>query len=497
MANIQQQNAAAQQQQLQQQQFQQHIAQQLQLQQQQQAQAQALFQNQLMAAQNGNIQQVVLQQHPNQLPTVTVGTVPISQANAVKQAQVMTSQTIPTSIAPTQNTTSVAGQMTSDTSNSILAPLTSPQIPIQPPQNPLVAMKTLSASPMSNIGQKEKADVGTESIARSSPVKRPAEESKTNESKKTAVEEKKEESVSTTSPTKTPAASPSTTNSSTKPPAVSSPLALQNGEAESKKATNGNLSMLKNEVPKAMVKPNVLTHVIEGFVIQESNEPFPVTRQRYSEKENDEPAKKKQATEENKVESAKVNGESSGTSTPNVSSSTSTPLPTDMVACEQCGKQEMRSKLKKKRFCSMACARSRKSTSTDGSPSTAVSNSNSISNGTTEEKIQVPSSPAPSEKLKTDIENGDLPPIEEHIMMKWSVTQVCDFIKNLPGCSDYAEDFRLQEIDGQALLLLKENHLVSAMNMKLGPALKIVNKIESMRVSQDGDNPTETPPEQQ
>lgn len=31
-----------------------------------------------------------------------------------------------------------------------------------------------------------------------------------------------------------------------------------------------------------MIKPNVLTHVIEGFVIQEANEPFPVTRQRYT-----------------------------------------------------------------------------------------------------------------------------------------------------------------------------------------------------------------------
>lgn len=78
--------------------------------------------------------------------------------------------------------------------------------------------------------------------------------------------------------------------------------------------------------------------------------------------------------------------------------------------------------------------------------------------------------------------------------MKWSVAQVCDFIKNLPGCTDYAEDFKLQEIDGQALLLLKENHLVSAMNMKLGPALKIVNKIESMRGASDD---TETPPDQQ
>lgn len=56
-----------------------------------------------------------------------------------------------------------------------------------------------------------------------------------------------------------------------------------------------------------------------------------------------------------------------------------------------------------------------------------------------------------------------------------------EFIKNLPGCQDYAGDFELQEIDGQALMLLKADHLMSAMSMKLGPALKICAKIEAMR----------------
>lgn len=62
------------------------------------------------------------------------------------------------------------------------------------------------------------------------------------------------------------------------------------------------------------------------------------------------------------------------------------------------------------------------------------------------------------------------------------VSEVCDFIRNLPGCADYAEDFAIQEIDGQALMLLKEDHLMSAMSIKLGPALKIVARIDSMRV---------------
>jgi len=38
-----------------------------------------------------------------------------------------------------------------------------------------------------------------------------------------------------------------------------------------------------------------------------------------------------------------------------------------------------------------------------------------------------------------------------------------------------------QEIDGQALMLLKADHLMSAMAIKLGPALKICSAIDAMR----------------
>ena len=39
----------------------------------------------------------------------------------------------------------------------------------------------------------------------------------------------------------------------------------------------------------------------------------------------------------------------------------------------------------------------------------------------------------------------------------------------------------MQEIDGQALMLLKADHLMSAMAIKLGPALKICSAIDAMR----------------
>lgn len=64
---------------------------------------------------------------------------------------------------------------------------------------------------------------------------------------------------------------------------------------------------------------------------------------------------------------------------------------------------------------------------------------------------------------------------------RWSVEEVYEFIASLQGCQEIAEEFRSQEIDGQALLLLKEEHLMSAMNIKLGPALKICAKINVLK----------------
>ncbi len=67
------------------------------------------------------------------------------------------------------------------------------------------------------------------------------------------------------------------------------------------------------------------------------------------------------------------------------------------------------------------------------------------------------------------------------IIFSDKVQDVYEFVRNLQGCTEYADEFRSQEIDGQALMLLKEDHLMSAMNMKLGPALKICNKINALR----------------
>ncbi|MEQ2207338.1 hypothetical protein XENOCAPTIV_010730, partial [Xenoophorus captivus] len=60
------------------------------------------------------------------------------------------------------------------------------------------------------------------------------------------------------------------------------------------------------------------------------------------------------------------------------------------------------------------------------------------------------------------------------------LTRLVDFLLGL-GCEELAAQFLSQEIDGQALLLLREDHLISTMNIKLGPALKICASINSLR----------------
>lgn len=72
---------------------------------------------------------------------------------------------------------------------------------------------------------------------------------------------------------------------------------------------------------------------------------------------------------------------------------------------------------------------------------------------------------------------------DELPLAKWTVQDVCDYIKNLPGGIDVVDEFLTQEIDGQALLLLNESHLVNLLNVKLGPALKIIQQINALKAS--------------
>ena len=67
-------------------------------------------------------------------------------------------------------------------------------------------------------------------------------------------------------------------------------------------------------------------------------------------------------------------------------------------------------------------------------------------------------------------------------MIKWTAMEVFDYINKIAGCSDYAKQFRDEEIDGQALLLLRVEHMIHTMNLKLGPALKIASHLRLIKL---------------
>ncbi|XP_069848064.1 sterile alpha motif domain-containing protein 7 [Dipodomys merriami] len=77
------------------------------------------------------------------------------------------------------------------------------------------------------------------------------------------------------------------------------------------------------------------------------------------------------------------------------------------------------------------------------------------------------------------ITTGENMSLEEDIQT-WTVDDVHNFIRNLPGCSDYAQVFKDHAIDGETLPLLTEEHLRGTLGLKLGPALKIQSQVSQL-----------------
>ncbi|XP_057176121.1 polyhomeotic-like protein 2 isoform X2 [Triplophysa rosa] len=276
--------------------------------------------------------------------------------------------------------------------------------------------------------------------------------------------------------------------------------------------------------PKAIVKPQILTHVIEGFVIQEGAEPFPVER----------PSLLLENLKKQNQTSHTTDAEMEDLSQQELMNQDGEPV----LSCEFCGSVDLASNFKRsKRFCSMVCAKRYNVGCTKRMglfPSKAnletlkKQRASDINhqNNSTDIKKQNPSalaatgasmlSPHPSHpshggsSLCSDMssydepvsplsaassgaqrlpneERSELPFLTQHFLasdpIKWNVEDVYEFICSLQGCQEIAEEFRSQEIDGQALLLLKEDHLMSTMNIKLGPALKIFDQINMLKDS--------------
>ncbi|CAL9704587.1 unnamed protein product [Knipowitschia caucasica] len=311
----------------------------------------------------------------------------------------------------------------------------------------------------------------------------------------------------------------------------------------------------ESKPPQAIVKPQVLTHVIEGFVIQEGAEPFPVCVERLPILI-DSPTKHDQQLSSDPDKSPVSNAGNSDSEPEDVGPPEKEQEP--KLTCEYCGWVDFAFTFKgSRRFCSTPCAKrynvgcskrvglfhpdrskSRWRRRPPGrppldakkrklSPAPKQTQGGSVSSPHASQPSQEESSPcsdmssfeeAPSPLSAAS--SGPLPPAAAQAPApptvhrqpsrnlepepssspsrdaqapiqssgpndptKWNVREVYNFIRSLPGCQEIAEEFRSQEIDGQALLLLKEDHLMSTMNIKLGPALKIFARINSLKDS--------------
>ncbi|XP_029686675.1 polyhomeotic-like protein 2 isoform X1 [Takifugu rubripes] len=288
--------------------------------------------------------------------------------------------------------------------------------------------------------------------------------------------------------------------------------------------------------PFEPITTHVLTHLVEGFVIQEGLEPFPVhpssLEKQASPSDSQEIATNLASVEEesplaaNQSISSDSEMESNG---PAVDVAEHGESVGGVLRCEYCGSRGYACAfLSSKRFCSMTCGRrfskhikllrtGRWGHRATGRRERPPSRVNGVSREHFLKRIyrsgkarkdqeQEDEAPAPmttrlrkqaerqreKQREKETEEREPEGQITETISISdegeedrrpshWGVEQVFSYINSLPGGEDVAEEFRSQEIDGQALLLLTEDHLVSTMNLKLGPALKLHAYINSLK----------------
>uniref|UniRef100_A0A3Q3GLD8 Polyhomeotic homolog 2b (Drosophila) n=1 Tax=Labrus bergylta TaxID=56723 RepID=A0A3Q3GLD8_9LABR len=314
------------------------------------------------------------------------------------------------------------------------------------------------------------------------------------------------------------------------PPGTPPPAMTSGNESEAPTVTGSTPQNGENKPPQAIVKPQVLTHVIEGFVIQEGAEPFPVERLPIL---IDSP-KKLDHQLSSDPDKTPVSNAANSDSEPEDMNEPEMDTAEPKLTCEYCGWVDFAYKFKgSKRFCSMVCAkrynvgctkriglfRPERSKPTNRwrrrsqgrpsieakkqklSPSPQQTQGGSVSSPHPSQPSQEESSPCsdmssyeePPSPLSAassgpPVLSGrdDPSPCQRFISndpTRWNVEEVYEFIRSLPGCQEIADEFRSQEIDGQALLLLKEDHLMSTMNIKLGPALKIFARINMLKDS--------------
>ena len=65
--------------------------------------------------------------------------------------------------------------------------------------------------------------------------------------------------------------------------------------------------------------------------------------------------------------------------------------------------------------------------------------------------------------------------------LKWDTEEMAVWIENFPGCSEIGKLVRREEIDGQTFISFTRKDLQEHLNVKMGPAIKVYDKIRQLR----------------
>lgn len=69
-------------------------------------------------------------------------------------------------------------------------------------------------------------------------------------------------------------------------------------------------------------------------------------------------------------------------------------------------------------------------------------------------------------------------------LQAWTIEDVGDFLTAL-GYEAYLDRFVEHEIDGKALSLVKDHHLLMTLKLRLGPTLKICEHVNAIKATEE------------
>jgi hypothetical protein len=273
--------------------------------------------------------------------------------------------------------------------------------------------------------------------------------------------------------------------------------------------------------PKTMKSHVTLTHVIDGYVIKESSKPFPVKPVKtdlYVDQSNLETINNEHEQSTNKLYDTEIKCILCGNENDNeiINGKHSSSF------CKSCNKNKEQSLTNSK---NISFENNKEETSNNNNNNNNNSNINLNSSSTSvkqnrkknkslQEKLNtlsqnlptpLPQSAVVSETLPIQSSTSGSPKKVQSVSTQplfnisnnlsftnieqqypsgdpteWSCDDVFQFVKCVSGIH-VAELFKAQEVDGSALSLIRDDHLVNTMQIKLGPALKIMSRFNDLR----------------